>query len=147
MPNIAENRKVRHDYEILEKLEAGLALTGPEVKSAKGGRLNLKGAFITFLGDRPMLTNAHIAPYGPAGPQPQYDPTRSRPLLLHKKQVKHLRARAQEAGLTIVPLSVYTKHHLIKVEVAVARGKKQYDKRAAIKKRDLDREIKRTLKM
>lgn len=146
MPNLAQNKKARFDYEILEKFEAGLVLTGPEVKSAKQGQINLKGAFVTFHGGRPYLTNATIAAYGPAGPNPHYDPTRSRPLLMRKSQIKHLLGKSQEQGLTIVPISVYTKNHLVKLEVALTRGKQKYDKRAAIKKRDLDREVRQRLK-
>jgi len=146
MPNLAQNKKALFDYKILEKFEAGLVLKGHEVKSVKNGPINLKGAYVTFHNDTAQLTNASISAYQPAGPMPHYDPTRSRPLLLRKKQIKYLQGKAHEQGLTIVPLSVYTKNHLIKIEVAVAQGKQKYDKREAIKKRDMDREIKRTLK-
>ena len=146
MSELANNRQAFHDYEILEKFEAGLSLLGYEVKSVKKGNLSLKGAFVTFHDNTPLLTNMHITAYKPAGEIPNYDPTRSRTLLLHKSQIKHLRGKAQEKGLTIVPISVYTKNHLIKVTVAVARGKKQFDKRAALRKRDLDREIRRMSK-
>ena len=146
MSELANNRKALFDYEILEKFEAGLSLLGHEVKSVKKGNLSLKGAYVTFHDNTPLLTNVHITPYQPAGEIPNYDSTRSRTLLLHKSQIKHLRGKAQEKGLTIVPISVYTKNHLIKVAIAVARGKKQFDKRATLRKRDLDREIKRTLK-
>jgi SsrA-binding protein len=144
--SLAENKKALFDYEILEKLEAGLELYGYEAKSAKDGNINLKGAFVTFHGEDAMLTNAHIGKYKPAGKMPDYEPERSRRLLLHKKEINYLRGKSQEQGLTIVPLRVYTKNRFVKVEVAVARGKKRFDKREALKKRDSDREIKRTLK-
>lgn len=143
MTNLAENRQARFDYEILEKFSAGIVLTGQEVKSAKNGGLNLKGAFVTFQGTRAFLTNAHIAPYPAAGPLPDYDPTRSRALLLKKREMRYLREKSLQKGLTIVPLRVYTNNHLIKVEIALSRGKAAYDKRAAIKKRDVEREIRR----
>ncbi|MFA7653495.1 MAG: SsrA-binding protein SmpB [Candidatus Magasanikbacteria bacterium] len=146
MSELANNRKAFHDYEILEKLEAGLVLSGQEVKSIKKGHASLKGSFITFRGDTPILTNANISKYQPAGNLPDYDPLRPRPLLLHKKQIAYLKSKVHEEGLTIIPISMYTKNHLVKIEVAVAKGKKKFDKRAAIKKRDLDREVKRTLK-
>lgn len=144
--SLTENKKAFFDYEILEKLEAGLVLTGPEVKSAKAGHMNLRGSFVTFHGSDALLTNAHISAYQPAGPNPDYDPTHSRRLLLKKKEIDYLRAKSQEKGLTIVPLKVYTKNRFVKVEVGVARGKKQFDKRESIKKRDSAKEVKRTLK-
>jgi SsrA-binding protein len=144
--SLTENKKAFFDYEILEKLEAGLVLTGPEVKSAKAGHMNLKGSYVTFHGSDALLTNAHISAYQPAGKNPDYDPTRSRRLLLKKKEIDYLRSKSQEKGLTIVPLKVYTKNRFVKVEVGVARGKKQFDKRESIKKRDSAKEVKRTLK-
>lgn len=139
--SLAENRKARFDYEILDTLEAGLELTGQEVKSAKQGHLNLKGSFVTFHGPSAYLTNAHISKYPEAGPLPSYDPTRSRRLLLHAKEINYLRGKSLEKGLTIVPLKVYAKHRFLKIEVAVARGKQLHDKREAIKKRDAEREM------
>jgi len=144
--SLAENKKAYFDYEILEKLEAGLVLTGHEAKSAKAGQINLKGAFVTFHNGDALLTNAHISLYKPAGAMIDYDPTKSRRLLLKKREIDYLREKSQEKGLTIVPLKIYTKHRFIKVEIGVARGKKQYDKRETLKKREVEREIKRTLK-
>lgn len=144
--NLATNKKALFDYEILEKLEAGLILFGHEVKSVKNGQISLKGAYITFHGNKGFLTNAHISLYKPAGKMDDYDPTRSREILLSKKELRYLQGKSQEKGLTIVPLSVYTKKRFVKVEIAVARGKHHYDKRETIKQRDLDKEIKRTLK-
>ncbi len=143
---IAENKKAAFEYEILEKLEAGLVLSGQEVKSAKLGQVNLKGSYITFHGPTALVLNMHINKYKAAGPLPDYDPTRSRPVLLHKKQIAYLRAKSMEKGLTIVPLRVYTKGRLLKIEVAVARGKKLYDKRETLKKRDSKREMQRAQK-
>lgn len=144
--SLAENKKAYFDYEILEKLEAGLVLTGYEAKAAKAGQINLKGAFVTFHDGDALLTNAHISLYKPAGKMDGYVPDKSRRLLLKKKEIDYLRGKSQEKGLTIVPLKVYTKHRFIKVEIGVGRGKKQYDKRATLKKREVEREIKRTLK-
>lgn len=143
MSNLAENRQARFDYEILEKFSAGIVLAGQEVKSAKKGSLNLKGAFVTFHGGSAYLTNAHISKYAYAGELPEYDPTRSRRLLLKKQEIRYLREKSLEKGLTIIPLSVYTKNHLIKVDIALGRGKHLYDKRAAIKKKDVERDIRR----
>ena len=143
---LAENKKALFDYEILEKLEAGLKLSGQETKSAKMGQINLKGAYVTFHNGKAFVLNMHINKYNPAGPMPDYDPTRSRPLLLHKKQIAYLQGKTMEKGLTIVPLRVYTKERYLKIEVAVARGKKTFDKREVIKARDVKREIQRGLK-
>ncbi|PIT88102.1 MAG: SsrA-binding protein [Candidatus Magasanikbacteria bacterium CG10_big_fil_rev_8_21_14_0_10_36_32] len=146
MNNLADNKKAFFDYEILEKLEAGIVLSGQETKSVKNGQASLKGTFVTFHKNNAFLTNMNISPYKQAGPLPEYEPTKSRRLLLHKREIDYLREKSQEQGLTIVPLRVYTKNRFIKVEIAVARGKKQYDKRETIKNRDTEREIRRTLK-
>lgn len=144
--SLAQNKKALFDYKILEKFQAGLVLTGAETKAVKDGQISLKGAYVNFHNGEAYLLNAHISPYKPAGKILDYDPTHSRRLLLHKKEIRYLQGKTQENGLTIVPLSVYTSNRFIKVEIAVARGKQKYDKRDTIKKRDLDREIKRTLK-
>ncbi|MEK7624865.1 MAG: SsrA-binding protein SmpB [Patescibacteria group bacterium] len=146
MDPLAENKKAHFDYEILEKLTAGISLTGQEVKSIRDGHMSLKGAFVTFHGRKALLTNANISPYPAAGPLPGYDPTHSRTLLLHKREINYLRGKSEEKGLTIVPLKVYSKDRLIKVEIAVARGKHLYNKKEDLKKRDIQREIRRTLK-
>lgn len=145
--DLAINRQARFDYQILEKYEAGLALSGPEVKSVKGGQISLKGAYVTFHKGNAYLLNAHIAPYKQAGNSPNYDPTRSRQLLLHKKELRYLQGKLEEKGLTIVPLRVYTRGYLVKVEIALAKGKKQFDKRESIKKRDTEREMRRMTKL
>lgn len=143
MPTYAENRRARHDYRILETFEAGIALSGPEVKSVKSGRLSLQGSYVRLdRSGQAWLVGCHIALYPPAAEvQRHYDPVRERQLLLHSHQLKGLIGTLKQAGLTLVPLSVYTKGSLIKLELGVARGKKQHDKRAAIKKRELEREI------
>jgi len=146
MSTYADNRKALFDYEILEKFEAGLELSGQETKSVKNGHLSLKGAYVTFHGRDANLTNAHISPYKEAGKLEGYDPTQSRRLLLHKREIAYLRGKSQEKGLTIVPISVYNRGRFVKVEIAVARGKHQYDKRESIKKREVEREIKRVIK-
>lgn len=144
--SIADNRKAFFDFEILEKLEAGLLLTGQEVKAVRSGHISLKGAFVTFHNEQAFLTNAHISKYKQAGKLTDYDPTQSRRLLLHKREIRYLQGKSHEKGLTIIPLSVYTKKRFIKMEIAIARGKKSYDKREAIKKRDNDRELRQALK-
>lgn len=146
MSDLTENKKALFDYEILEKYEAGLALTGQEVKSAKAGQINLKGSYVTFHNGKAFVLNMHITKYKPAGPMPDYDPTHTRQLLLHKKEIAYLQAKSMEKGLTIVPLRVYTKQRLLKIEVAVARGKKTFDKREVIKARDARREMERAKK-
>ena len=144
--NLAENKKALFDYEILEKYEAGVVLTGQELKSAKMGQINLKGAYVTFHNGKAFVLNMHINKYKPAGPMPDYDPTHTRELLLHKKEIAYLQEKSLERGLTIVPLRVYTKQRLLKIEVAIGRGKKAYDKRESIKKKDLKRELDRARK-
>jgi SsrA-binding protein len=147
MPTLAHNRRATHDYHILEKFEAGLVLTGAEVKSAKGGRLSLQGAYVLPKGTELWLTGASIAAYPPAqGSAALHQPDRDRKLLLKHTELNHLLGKLREGGLTVVPLSVYTSHRFIKVELALARGKTRYDKRATVRKRETDREIKRSLK-
>lgn len=145
MPTYTINKRARFDYEILETVEGGLVLTGPEVKSIRTNSVQLGGSFITFHNNIPYLTNIHIPPYKFAGSVKDYEPERSRVVLLRKKEIDFLRGKSQEDGLTIVPLSLYTKGRRIKIEIAVARGKKKFDKRETIKKRELDREVRRSL--
>ncbi|TSC53109.1 MAG: SsrA-binding protein [Microgenomates group bacterium LiPW_16] len=138
------NRRAYHDYHILERLEAGIHLTGPEVKSVKGGHISLEGAFVKIAGSEAYLINAQIYPY-PHARLENYDPRRTRKLLLHKKEIIALKSKIQ-SGLTLVPLSCYTKQGLVKIELALARGKKRYEKREALKKRDLERELEEELR-
>jgi SsrA-binding protein len=146
MPNYARNKKAHFDYEILETVEAGLVLTGQEVKSIRSGSVKLTGGFITFHKGEPMLTNVHIPKYKYSGHALDYEPERSRKLLLKQKEIGYLRGKSQEKGLTIVPLSLYTKGRHIKLAIGIGRGKKTFDKRRTIKKRELDRETRRALK-
>lgn len=143
---LAENRRVRHDYSILEKFEAGLVLTGPEVKSIKAGRANLASAFVIPKGSELWLTGMHVAPYPPAKrEQAGYDPAHDRKLLLGTAELNYLSGKLRTQGLTVVPLTLYTSHRFVKVELGLARGKTRYDKRAAIRKRETDREVRRSL--
>lgn len=139
--SIATNKLAYHNFTVIETLEAGLALAGPEVKSIKAGGLNLKGAYVSLLGDREArLIKAYVAPYKPAAlVQRTYDPYRERRLLLHRRELKYLLGKSGEPGLTLLPLEVYLSHGLIKIKIAVARGKKKFDKRESIKKRDFER--------
>lgn len=139
------NRKAYHNYEILEKIEAGIVLNGAEVKSAKEGRIKLDDAFVRYLNGGLWLVNAHIPAYQFADSR-SYDPTRSRKLLLHKKEILSLQKKIEGRNLTIIPLSCYNKGPKIKLEIGIGRGKKQWEKREKIKKRDIAREIERTLK-
>ena len=152
MPQITKNKKALFNYEVLEKIEAGIVLSGHEVKSTKAGQINLKGSYVTIGIDpesqKPalFLMKANISLYKHAGSMPDYDPERPRKLLIHKKELNALIGKTKEKGLTMVPISVYTKGNLIKIEFAIARGKKLHDKRESIKKRDIEREIGRKLK-
>lgn len=143
--SLATNRKAFFDYEILEKFEAGLVLTGAEVKAAKAGSMNLKGAFVTIRGNEAYVTNMHISPYAKATEQEGTDPTRSRKLLLHKRQIDYLKTKREADRLTIVPIGVFVSRNKVKLEIALARGKRKYEKRDTMKKRDLDRAIRRDL--
>ncbi|MBI4136257.1 MAG: SsrA-binding protein SmpB [Candidatus Vogelbacteria bacterium] len=147
MPTFADNRQAGFRYELLEKFEAGLELIGLEVKSIKAGRVNLAGAYVNIRGQEAYLVNADIAPYQPANTPADYDSRRTRRLLLTKKEIAKLTWAEHQARLTIIPVNVYSKGRRIKVEIALARGKKKYDKREAIKKRETQRQIERTLKI
>src|SRR3989338_7293635 len=146
MTVLAENRKAYFDYEILEKFEAGLVLSGAEVKSIKNGRMNLAGSYVNFHNSELYLINASIAPYQPKNQPSDYDPERSRKLLLKKQEIGYLAGKIKQKGLTLVPLKVYNKGRRIKIEIGLAKGKKQYDKRAAIAKREAARKIEKELK-
>ncbi len=143
--NITTNRKARYEYQILDTMEAGIVLCGTEVKSLRLGRANLKDSYANVNNGEVYLFNAHISPYS-HGNINNHDPERQRKLLLHKKEIKKLIGKVQEKGLTLVPLKLYFKNGKVKVELAVARGKKFFDKRHDIAKRESDREIKRELK-
>jgi SsrA-binding protein len=142
----AINKKARFDYEILDTLEAGLVLSGQEAKSIRTGNVKLTGSYVTFHKGHPMLTGFHIPKYKFAGNLKDYDPDHSRPLLLKQKEINYIRGKSEEKGLTIVPLLVYNKGRYIKVEIGVAKGKKQYDKKRVLKERDEKREASRAMK-
>ena len=146
MPTLAVNKKARFDYEILETLEGGLKLTGTETKSVKAGHVQLKGAFLHVQGKELWLKGAFISAYKPAGAQTAYKADRDRKVLVHRRELSRLIGKKSQEGLTIIPLSIYTKGDLVKLEFGVARGKKQYEKREAIKKRDVQRDIREKLK-
>ena len=139
------NRQAYHKYQILDRFEAGIKLTGPEVKSVKGGRVKLERAFVKIAGSEGYLVNAHVPPY-PYARQSGYDPNRSRKLLLHKKEIIGLKAKIEQKNLTIIPLSCYTKRNLIKLELGLAKGKKRWEKREAKKRKDIEREVERELR-
>ena len=146
MPSLIDNKKAYFNYEIIEKYEAGISLFGHEVKSIKTGKISLRGAYIIIRGGEAFLVEADISPYQPNNISKNYNPRRPRKLLLNKKEISSILGYEKERGLTIIPLSLYTKKGLVKVEIGVARGKKKYDKRETIKKRDTERDIRRTLK-
>ncbi len=142
---VANNRKARHDYHIIDSVEAGIVLRGSEVKSVREGKVNLKDAYARFKNGELWLIGMHISPYSQATFEMQ-DPLRTRKLLLHKRELKRLQRYVEEKGVTLIPLKVYFKKHLVKIELGIARGKKQYDKRASIAERDQKRELERMLK-
>jgi SsrA-binding protein len=142
---VAANRKALHDYEILERVEAGISLTGTEIKSIRAGGCHIREAYARPVGGEMWLYGAHIAPYS-AGSYLNHEPTRPRRLLLHRRQIREWARSVTEGGLTIVPLSLYLKDGMAKVELGLARGRRQYDKRQAIKKREAQRDIERALK-
>ncbi len=146
MANYAENRKARFDYEILEKYETGIELLGTEVKSVRNGQMSLEGAFVIMRGGEAFLINANIPPYQAKNAPKDYDPLRNRTLLLTKKEILELAGNEKNKSLTIVPISVYNKGRKIKVNIALVKGKKKFDKRETLKKRDMDREIRRDFK-
>jgi SsrA-binding protein len=142
---ITTNRKARHEYHIIDTIEAGIALKGCEVKSIREGRVNLQDAYARFRKGELWVIGMHISPYKQAAFESP-DPLRDRKLLLHKRELKRLQRYVEEKGITLVPLKVYLKKHLVKIELGVAKGKKQYDKRAAIAEREQKREMERLRK-
>ncbi|PIQ74984.1 MAG: SsrA-binding protein [Candidatus Portnoybacteria bacterium CG11_big_fil_rev_8_21_14_0_20_40_15] len=146
MPELAFNKKTLYDYEVLEKYEAGLVLTGHEVKSAKKGHLSLQGSYVVIRGEEAWLLNSSISPFQPKNAPPDYDPLRTKKLLLHKHEIASLIGKTHQKGLTLVPLRVYTKKAKVKLEFALARGKRKADKREKIIKRETKRDIDRALR-
>ena len=143
--DVAVNRRAYHDYFIDEKYEAGVALTGTEVKSLRGGRCNLRDGFVRVDGNEAWLENVHISPYA-QGNLMNHDPLRPRKLLLHRKQIATLIGKVRQKGYTLIPLRVYFSRNHAKIEVGLARGKREYDKREAIAERDAKREIARAMR-
>ncbi|MFQ5945399.1 MAG: SsrA-binding protein SmpB [Anaerolineae bacterium] len=141
---VSVNRKARRDYFIEDSLEAGIALTGTEIKSVRAGRVNLADSYVLLKDGEAWLLNTHIAPYRHASGS-GHDPRRTRKLLLHRYQLDRLAGRVRQKGYTLVPLRMYLKNNRAKVEVALARGKKQYDKRRSLAERDAKREVERAL--
>jgi SsrA-binding protein len=143
--DFARNRKALHDFDIEETYEAGISLTGPEVKSVRAGRANLKESYVRIRDGEAFLIGAHISPYQNATNIPQY-PTRDRKLLLHRKEIARLTGKSQEDGKTLIPLRLYPKNGNIKLEIAVASRKRQYDKRREIARKTAEREMERAVK-
>ena len=142
---VATNRKAYHNYHLQESIEAGIALTGTEIKSIRAGRVSLGDAYVSPKGGELWLVNAHIARYE-AGSYMSHEPTRPRKLLLHRKEIDNLSSQVLEKGFTLVPLKLYIRDSIAKVEVALAKGKKLYDKRESIARREVAREIDRAIK-
>ena len=143
--NIALNRKARHDYFVDETLEVGIVLTGTEVKSLRAGRVNLRDGYVVVRDGELWMTNVHIAPYD-QGNRENHEPRRERKLLAHRRQIDRLYGRIRERGYTIVPLRLYWERNRVKAEIALVRGKKQYDKRATLARKESERAIQRALK-
>jgi len=146
MPTLTTNPRARFDYTILETFEAGMVLSGQEVKSIKNNRMSLKGSYVTIKNEEAWLINALVPPYQPKNTPDDYDSGRSRKLLLHKKEISKLIGRTRQKGLTLVPLRVYTKHNRIKLEIGLGQGRRKIDKREKIKKREVKRRIDRALR-
>ncbi|MFA5052104.1 MAG: SsrA-binding protein SmpB [Patescibacteria group bacterium] len=146
MPSLAHNKRGLHGYEILDKYEAGLVLFGAEVKSIKTGHCNLNGSYVSVRNNELWLINCHVSPYPSAAGQEPYPPNRERKLLLKRKETGELIGKLKAKGLTVLPISVYTKGSLIKLSIGVCRGQKAYDKRDKIKKRETDRDIQRLMR-
>lgn len=142
---IATNRKAYHDYFLQDTQEAGIVLSGTEIKSVRDARVSLRDSYVQIKGGQAWLMNVHIAPY-PQGSRENPDPRRDRKLLLHKREILRLQAAVQEKGLTIIPLRMYLKDNRAKVEIALARGKKLYDKRQAIARRETQRQLEHEIK-
>lgn len=146
MKELSKNKRSYFDYDILEKIEVGIELLGFEVKAAKNGKIDLSGSYARLKDEQAWLVGASISPYQPNNTPKEYDPGRDRRLLITKKELKALSGKNKEAGLTIVPLRAYIKGRLVKIELGLARSKKKWDKREAIKRRESDTEIRRTFK-
>jgi len=142
---VAVNRKARHDYELMERFEAGLVLLGTEVKSAREGRVNLKDSYVAPEDGELFLLQCHISPYSHAY-HDNHDPLRRRKLLMHRREIRRLVGKITQRGLTLIPVRIYFRNRRLKVELALARGKRLHDHRSAARERDLEREVKAALK-
>lgn len=142
---VASNRKALHDYLIEDVYEAGIALTGTEIKSVRASRVNLRDGYVQIRNGEAWLINVHISPYD-FGNRENHEPRRERKLLLHRREIRKLYSKVAERGWTVVPLRIYLKEGRAKVEIALARGKRLYDKRDAVAERDMDRELQRAVK-
>lgn len=145
MKIISDNKKARHNYELLEKFEAGLVLRGSEVKSLRAGHVALKDAFVAFSKGEAFLQNAHISPYE-ASSYNNHEPERRRKLLLHRREIERLDGQVREKSYSCVPTKIYFKKGRVKIEIALARGKKLFDKRETLKRRQIDRELQRQIR-
>lgn len=143
---VTKNRKARHDYEIVDQYDAGMVLMGSEIKSIRGNRINISDGFVQMKNRELWLMNVHIAPYEQARHFGHSDPRRPRKLLLHRREINRIAAKLRDNGMTAIALQVYLERGRAKVEIAVARGKKRYDKRSDIAERDAQRQIERALK-
>ena len=142
----AKNKKGLFDYEILEKYEAGLALRGNERNSIRNGNVSLKGSYVSLMNGELFLVKAHVSQYQYSAPNKSYNPERRRKLLVHKREIQSLIGKMKQKGLTLIPISLYNKNRRIKLEFALARGKKKHDKRQTIKKRDSDRKLQQLMR-
>lgn len=147
MKIVAENKKAYYNYHILEKFEAGVSLIGQEVKSLKTRGVNLAGTYVVIKDEEAFWIGAKISPYQPKSISSEYNPERSRKLLLKKSEIKYLIGKVKERGLTLIPLKLYTKNGIIKLEFGIGKGKKKFDKRELIKKREIEKELKREIKL
>ena len=145
MKIFSENKKAIFDYEILEKFEAGMVLFGQEVKSIKTGHINLSGSYVTIRGEEPFLVGIKVPPYQPNNAGADYNEERQRKILLNKKEIDYLMGKTSQKGFSLIPLKIYEKNGRIKLEFGLAKGKKKYDKKEKIKKRDIEREVNREL--
>ncbi len=146
MPTYVKNKKAYHDYEIIEKYEAGIKLKGSEVKSIREGHGDLKGSYVKIINDEIWLVGFNLPPYSKAPIVFDYDPVRPRKLLLNKSEIKRLRGKVEKQGYSIIPLEIYTKRNLLKLSIALARGLKKKEKKELIIKKQLDKEIDREMK-
>ena len=143
MTSLVENKKASYNYQIIDKIETGMVLSGQEVKALRQKKASLFGAYVTLRGEEVFLINCNVSPYQPKNAGKDYDAKRERKLLLRKKEINFLLGKTKERGISLIPLRIYTKNHLLKLEIGVGKGKKKYDKRETIKKREIDRDLQR----